>query len=316
MTAVILVTFAGRQKRMEILTQYVRKAMADGIIDEWHIWDFTRSPEDSEWVTRQFGPVRYMGSEVPYQAKGTVAPHASFRMSARIEHDLHIAILPNAEGADYHEIVVGGWNNSHSILRKITASELENFERRNDTTLWSRSTPGVLSPGVENQVVLNVDSTGVPELRVNNVVIGRWAQLDLSSGASVMVRGGWGADLELCDAAAPVARFVGNPNQRLPYWQAYDYYSRRLKRYSDTIFLKCDDDIVYLDIEKLSEFIEFRRANSNYFVISANVVNNGVCAYWQQQGGDLPRFTGRFRTSSRRLRRQPVAKRRAGDPAS
>ena len=47
MTPVILVTCAGRQTRMEILTQYIRRALDLGIIDEWHIWDFARSAEDS-----------------------------------------------------------------------------------------------------------------------------------------------------------------------------------------------------------------------------------------------------------------------------
>ncbi len=109
-----------------------------------------------------------------------------------------------------------------------------------------------------------------------------------------MVRGGWGADLELCDVNARVQRYVGDPNENLPYWQAYDYYSRRFQEFSSTIFLKCDDDIVYLDLEALNGFIEFRRANPNYFVVSANVVNNGVCAYWQQAAGSLPDDLGHF----------------------
>ncbi|AYG61503.1 hypothetical protein QD460_17800 [Rhizobium jaguaris] len=295
MTPVILVTFAGRQKRMEILTKYIRKAINDGIIDEWHIWDFTRSSQDNEWVTREFGPARYMRPEAPYQLKGTVAPRSSFRTNAKIDHDLHIAVLPNGEAENYFEIVVGGWVNTHSVLRTVKPSELDNFANRGEAAvIWSKSTPGVLSPSQPNQVVLSVDSAGIPTLQVNGVIVGTWPELNLSSGASVMVRGGWGADLELCDVNAPVRRYVGNPNEKLPYWQAYDYYAKRLEKFSSAVFLKCDDDIVYLDIEKLNEFIEFRRANPNYFVVSANVVNNGVCAYFQQLGGALPDELGHF----------------------
>ncbi|QRM56429.1 hypothetical protein [Sinorhizobium sp. BG8] len=294
MTPVILVTFAGRQKRMEILTQYIRKAMDDGIIDEWHIWDFTRSAEDHDWVTREFGPVRFMGSKAPYQLKGTVTPRSSFRTNARIDNDLHIAVLPNGDTDSCFEIVVGGWNNTHSVVRKIKPDNLKNFERAEASTIWSRSTPSVLSPSMPNQVILTVDSAGVPTLQVNGVAIGRWPDLDLSAGARVMVRGGWGADLELCDVSARVQRYVGNPNEKMPYWQAYDYYAKRVQKFSDAIFLKCDDDIVYVDLEKLNGFIEFRRANPNYFVVSANVVNNGVCAYWQQEGGSLPDDLGHF----------------------
>ncbi|GAA4185169.1 hypothetical protein [Shinella granuli] len=294
MTPVILVTFAGRQKRMEILTQYVRRAMDLGIIDEWHIWDFTRSAKDHAWVSREFGPVRYMGAKVPYQPVGSVSRQAAFRTSARIRHDLHITLTPHDRPNDHYEFVVGGWKNTHSALRKIPREKLENPERGDDTNLWSAPTPGVLSPGRPNDVVLSLDAAGVPTLRVNGVTIGSWPELDISAGASVRMRGGWGADLELCDAGAATRRYIGNPGDQMPYWQAYDYYATRLEAFSDAVFLKCDDDIVYLDIDELDGFIQFRRNNPHYFVVSANVVNNGVCAYFQQAAGSIPPGVGHF----------------------
>jgi hypothetical protein len=46
----ILVTFAGRRDRMELLTRYVTAAMDAGLIDEWHVWDFTRNAQDGAWL--------------------------------------------------------------------------------------------------------------------------------------------------------------------------------------------------------------------------------------------------------------------------
>lgn len=294
MAPVILVTFAGRQRRMELLTRYVREAMNAGIIDEWHIWDFTRSPEDHEWVTREFGPVRFMGSTAPYEAKGSVSPRASFRASALIANDLHVAVLPKTDPDHYLELVVGGWANQHSVMRRLPRSELQTFDRNNVQPNWARSTPGVLSPGKANEIVLGIDAKGVLTLNVNDVAIGSWPEIDLSAGAEVMIRGGWGANLELCDVRERIMRYIGNPYEKMPYWQAYDYYARRLDMFKDALFLKCDDDIVYMDNDKLDAFIEFRRANPKYFVVSANVVNNGVCAYWQQVAGSLPTHIGQF----------------------
>lgn len=294
MTPVILVTFAGRQKRMEILTQYVRRALDLGIIDEWHVWDFTRSADDHAWVTREFGPARYMGSKVLYQAAGVLSPRASFRTGARIRHDLHIAVVPNDRPQDIYEFVVGGWNNSHSALRKITREQFQSFDRVADANLWTLATPGVLSTGRPNDVTLSVEPSGAPVLRINGATIGSWPELDFSAGAKVFVRGGWGADLELTDVDAPTRRYVGNPNEQMPYWQAYEYYAARCEAFSGAVFLKCDDDIVYLDIDKLDGFIQFRRANPHYFVVSANVVNNGVCAYFQQAAGSIPPSVGHF----------------------
>ena len=48
-----------------------------------------------------------------------------------------------------------------------------------------------------------------------------------------------------------------------------------------------DDDLVYLDLNNLKSFIEFRRNNPEFFLVSANVVNNGVCAYYQQNYGAI-----------------------------
>lgn len=294
MAPVILVTFAGRQKRMEILTRYIRTAMDAGIIDEWHIWDFTRSQADHEWVTGEFGPVRYMGAEAGYQHYGSVSPRQPLRMSASIIRDLHIGIVPNDGGDEFHELVIGGWGNSLSVMRRLPKDRIENFNREGVPSVWSRPTVGILSPGIANQVAMSVDADGVPTLHVNNVLIGRWPELNLSAGASIIVRGGWGADLEFGDIRSRVHRFVGNPNEHLPYHQAYDFYSKRVKSFEDAIFLKCDDDIVYLDIDKLNAFIDFRRTNTRYFMLSANVLNNGVCAHFQQAAGALPEWLGYF----------------------
>ncbi|MGL4199666.1 MAG: hypothetical protein ACRCSX_18095 [Allorhizobium sp.] len=294
MAPVILVTFAGREARMQILNSYVRRAMADGLIDEWHIWDFTRSAADHDWVTREFGPVRFMGDNVGYQHRGAVSHKAALRMDALITNDLHIALLPKDDPDHVIEIVVGGWNNQQSVLRKLPRAMLKDFDRTQAPASWVRSTPGVLSSGRVNDVVLNVDSSGIPDLMVNGITVGRWPDITLSAGADVMVRGGWGGTLELTDVVAPVRRYIGNPGDQLPYFQCYQYYAKRLSDFADALFLKCDDDIVYMDLDGLAGFIDHRRKNPHYFVTSANVVNNGVCAYFQQVSGALPTSLGHF----------------------
>jgi hypothetical protein len=294
MAPVILVTFAGREHRMQILNSYVRKAMADGLIDEWHIWDFTRSQADHEWVTREFGPLRYMGDAVSYQACGTATSRAPLRLEARITNDLHIALLPKHELDAFYEIVVGGWNNLQCVVRKGPRERLNDPDRSDAELTWAKLTPSVLSPGRDNEVILSVDPDGTPELMVNGVVLGRWPEISVPEGADVMIRGGWGSALELCHVEAPVRRYIGNPGEQMPYFQAYQYYARRLSDFADALFLKCDDDIVYVDLDRLAGFIDHRRKNPHYFVTSANVVNNGVCAYFQQASGALPTSLGHF----------------------
>ncbi|MCZ8180368.1 MAG: hypothetical protein O9309_15200 [Rhizobium sp.] len=294
MAPVILVTFAGREARMEILTRYVRAAMAEGQIDEWHVWDFTRSADDHRWVTREFGPVRYMGDAVGYQACGAASRRSPLRLEAKITNDLHVGILPKHDPSTFYEVVVGGWNNQQSVVRKVARDRMADPDRSDATVTWAKLTPSVLSPGRNNELILSIDEAGVPEMAVNGVVLGQWQDMHLPEGADIMVRGGWGGTLELCHVNEPVRRYIGNPGEQMPYFQAYQYYAKRLPDFADALFLKCDDDIVYMDLDGLAGFIDHRRKNPHYFVTSANVVNNGVCAYFQQVSGALPASLGHF----------------------
>jgi len=84
----------------------------------------------------------------------------------------------------------------------------------------------------------------------------------------------------------PAIRVLTPPRHVSHYGEHYRHYRRDEHR--DTVFLKLDDDIVYLDLDRLADFVAFRAAHPEYFLVSANVVNNGVCAYFQQQQGVIP----------------------------
>lgn len=294
MAPVILITFAGRRNRMEILTNYVQAALAAGIIDEWHVWDFTGSEEDRVWVSENFGPARFMHPDTPYVSAGQVTPMAPFRMDAGIAADLHLALLPKSDPDNFYEFVIGGWNNQLSAVRKMPRVELATFARDHVPRMADFSTPGILSPSLPNSVVMSIDRNGHPVLTANGMKIGPIADVDVSSGADVMVRGGWGADLEILNVNDKVRRYIGPRNEKYPYHHTYAYYSKYANRFSDAIFLKCDDDIVYMNLDRLGDFINFRRDNPTPFLVSANVVNNGVCAHWQQRSGSLPIEVGHF----------------------
>ncbi|MFC1665061.1 hypothetical protein ACFL17_05455 [Pseudomonadota bacterium] len=66
----------------------------------------------------------------------------------------------------------------------------------------------------------------------------------------------------------------------------YDYYTA--EEFGDAAFIKVDDDIVFVDVDRLAGFIEHRRNHPEIFLLSANIINNGVCAYYQQQQGVIP----------------------------
>lgn len=77
------------------------------------------------------------------------------------------------------------------------------------------------------------------------------------------------------------------PNSKETYADYYRYY--RSWRYPDpdTVLIKCDDDIVYMDISKFQGFIDERRTNKDAIMFSPIIVNNPVCQTIQKSVGIL-----------------------------
>ena len=57
---------------------------------------------------------------------------------------------------------------------------------------------------------------------------------------------------------------------------------------SDTIYIKLDDDIIWMGENALLELINYRIGNPEYFLVSPIVINNGLCAYSLYNSGKLP----------------------------
>lgn len=69
----------------------------------------------------------------------------------------------------------------------------------------------------------------------------------------------------------------------------YRFYSRRpgsLCEDDDAIVIKCDDDVVYIDVDAVPAFLAFRDAHRDHLLCLPEIVNNGLCAHYMQQFGD------------------------------
>ncbi len=60
----------------------------------------------------------------------------------------------------------------------------------------------------------------------------------------------------------------------------------------DTIYVRTDDDIVWIGSEAISRLVECRVARPQPFLIFGNIVNNGICSYIHQRQGCLPLTAG------------------------
>ena len=55
-----------------------------------------------------------------------------------------------------------------------------------------------------------------------------------------------------------------------------------------TIYIKIDDDIIWLEENFIKNILEFRLDNPEYFLVSANIINNAICDYIHQNVGAIP----------------------------
>lgn len=60
------------------------------------------------------------------------------------------------------------------------------------------------------------------------------------------------------------------------------FYKNISQLYENDIIIKCDDDILFIDINELHNAILDRINDNISFVIHSNCINNGVCAYYQK----------------------------------
>jgi hypothetical protein len=81
-----------------------------------------------------------------------------------------------------------------------------------------------------------------------------------------------------------------SPDKKRGWRDYYEHYTQQ--RYPDHVIIKCDDDVVFLDVDAFQGFIERRLANPTALVAFASIVNNGVCAHIQQRAGLIPMHFG------------------------
>jgi hypothetical protein len=88
------------------------------------------------------------------------------------------------------------------------------------------------------------------------------------------------------------ASHLGRGRGRLD-WPARRSYTEYYKYYSDNpydgVIIKADDDIVWINTTQVKPFAEYLWNHRNVFLLSASVVNQGLCAYHQQQHGAIPK---------------------------
>ena len=264
----IFTVFAGRKSNIDIQKKYLVKALELGIIDEVHYWNYTRNKSDEEYLKQISNLKRSSSTNFNYiQIYTPISTDGSFELNVKASNDIHIKI---SDGMNEYEIVLGGWANSKSVVRE------------NGTEIFSIRSTGICVPNKyinikikcsNNKLFVSVDSDNLVEVWIGLFEI---------------------KNVYFKTAHGSVGTIGYEPVQNKGFyfmdpcvrgWSSYyEWYVSQ--EYSSDIIFKSDDDVVFLDLRKFSKYIDFINL-SDYDLVFANIINNGVSAYFQQNKLDL-----------------------------
>jgi len=264
----ILTIFAGRELNIKILKKYLQKAFDLNIIDEVHFWNNTRNAEDESYIKTISNLKRTSSTNYNYILITPIIINNSFELNVKASNDIHIKITNN--DTEY-EIVLGGWNNTISVIRENN-HEICNLVRSN-----------VADGLIKNKFNITIDNNILYILK-NDELLFSQKIIDNFEINKIYFKTGHNCIGDLSYETTQNKGFYFMDTCEKSWKNYYNYYNDTT--FENDIILKCDDDIVFMDLNKLPKYIEFVK-NNDYDLVFANTINNGVSAYFQQNKFNL-----------------------------
>jgi len=270
---VIFTIFSGRKYCLKILVKYLKKSLELKMIDEVHFWNYTKNCYDEQYIKSISNLKRTSSTDDHKYTKITpIVENNSFELNIKASNDIHIKI--GNKNIEY-EIVLGGWNNTRSVIREINDNGNEIFslmrnyiaDDKNYNSYKVKIINDVLCVFKNNELLMNVNIQSNFEIN------------------EVFFKTGYNSVGHLTYNSNKNNGFYFMDTCSKENWKNYYYYYDD-KTYENDIIIKCDDDIVFIDLLKLPNFIKFVKENDHDLVF-ANIINNGVCAFFQQNRYNL-----------------------------
>lgn len=265
----IISIFSGRKQNIEILKKYLKKALDLNIIHEVHFWNNTRNVQDEDYLKTISNLRRTSSKNVGnYILITPIMLNNSFEINVKSFNDIHIK-LTNLDTE--YEIVLGGWNNTKSVIRE---NNIEIFSLMQENIADGNNYINFKITIINN--ILNI-------LKNNELIMSQKIKYNFEI-KNIYFKTGNNSVGELIYNTSQNKGFYFMDTCEKNWNNYYNYYNNR--QFENDIIIKCDDDIVFIDLYKLPKFIDFVK-NNEYDLVFANTINNGVSAYFQQNKYNL-----------------------------
>jgi len=265
----IVTIFSGRKQNIEILKKYLEKALNSNLIHEVHFWNNTRNSHDEVYLKSISNLKRTSStSSGNYILITPIITNNSFELNVKASNDIHIKV---SNTYTEYEIVLGGWGNTKSVIRENN-NEILFLEKEN-----------IADENNYNTFKVVIDNNTMKVMKNNDCLIFTQIQNNFEI-KNIYFKTGHESVGDLTYTTTQNKGFYFMDTCEKSWKNYYTYYNEN--KFKDDIIMKCDDDIVFIDLYKLPKFIDFVR-NNDYDLVFANIINNGVSAHFQQNKYNL-----------------------------
>jgi len=295
---VIVTCFAGRQSCMRLFIEYVKMLMDKNLVDEFHVWNYAKRREDEAWLLSEF-PNHIEGNTIQRKTLSghsyedtalTLRTFEDVRLQVKAPHDAHIFLRSKITSTTY-EICIGGWGNRRTVIRNAIQGEelvsvqgkLLNDKEFVDVTLSLRDNHLILTVGAQ-EIAIACDVAN--PLEVFEIHVSGWINTTTTWQYEDPYDFGRSTHAYKHDKIK-LMHIPGKVERR---WDEY-YKHYNSTRYPNHVIIKADDDITFMDVERFAAYIQNRMSHPEVIVMLPSIVNNELCAFYQQQSGLIPENT-------------------------
>ena len=264
----IVSIFAGRTPNINILKKYLDKALELNIIQQVHFWNFTREQFDEDYLKTISNLKRTSSSDnADYILITPVIINNSFEINVKAPSNICIKVCDETLN-DIYEIILGENNNISYIKynnKNISKLYKNNIVNSNSYINYKISiNKSILNISTDNENIFNLNIN--KNMEINKIYF-------KTGNGSV-------GDLMYKSSKNDGYYFMDTCEKKI--WKNYyQYYNN--PEFIDDIIIKSDDDIVFIDLNKFPKYIEYIKNNNEYDIVFANIINNGISAYYQQK---------------------------------